>query len=109
VRSAIQQLATEGLVEIRPCSGAFVASLSPQDGEETFEIRCALECLAAEKAAANITAKQLARLGELLRALRKPVRNENDRQAHERDNFELHHIIVQSSANRRLTEMYEAW
>src|SRR6266704_2236481 len=54
VRSAIQQLANEGLVEIRPRSGTFVASLSPRDVEETFEIRCALECLAGEKASGNI-------------------------------------------------------
>ena len=39
----------EGLVEVQPRSGTFVAKLSVQDIEETFEIRCALECLAAEK------------------------------------------------------------
>jgi len=108
VRSAIQQLANEGLVEIRPRSGTFVASLSPQDVEETFEIRCALECLAGEKAAANISTQALKRLHELLRALRKPVRNEEDRKAHERDNSELHRAIVEASGNRRLLEMYEA-
>src|SRR5271167_5115140 len=45
VRSAIQKLSTEGLVEIRSRSGTFVASLTAQDVEETFRIRCALECL----------------------------------------------------------------
>src|SRR3982750_4983955 len=50
VRGAIQQLATEGLVEIRPRSGTFVASLTVQDVDETFRIRCALECLAARDA-----------------------------------------------------------
>ena len=108
VRSAIQQLANEVLVEIRPRSGTFVASLSPQDVEETFEIRCALECLAGEKAAANITPAALKRLHELLRLLRKPVRNGEDRKAHERDNSELHRTIVAAAANRRLLEMYEA-
>src|SRR5207237_6695976 len=55
VRSAIQQLATEGLVDILPRSGTFVASLSIQDVEETFDIRCALEQLAGEKACRNVT------------------------------------------------------
>src|SRR5438128_2713360 len=50
VRHAIQQLATEGLIEIRPRSGTFVASLDVQDIAETFDIRRALECLAAEGA-----------------------------------------------------------
>src|SRR3954451_19915728 len=71
VRNAIQQLATEGLVEIRPRSGTFVASLSVQDVQETFEIRCALECLAGEKAVENISARELKRLRDLLRSLRK--------------------------------------
>src|SRR5438874_8365868 len=93
VRSAIQQLATEGLVEILPRSGTFVASLSIQDVEETFDIRCALECLAAEKAVENISAQELQRMRQLLRSLRKPLRNENDRTAHELDNSELHRII----------------
>ena len=108
VRSAIQQLATEGLVEILPRSGTFVASLSIQDVEETFDIRCALECLAGEKAVENISAQELQRMRQLLRSLRKPLRNENDRTAHERDNSELHRIIVQASGNRRLLEMYDA-
>jgi DNA-binding GntR family transcriptional regulator len=108
VRSAIQQLATEGLVEIHPRSGTFVASLSVQDVEETFEIRCALECLAGEKAVENISARELKRLRDLLRSLRKPVRNEDDRKTHENDNSELHRTIVQASGNRRLLEMYEA-
>lgn len=108
VRGAVQQLATEGLVEIRPRSGTFVASLSSQDVEETFRIRCALECLAAEDGIDHITPQQIRRMKELLRSLRKPVRNEEDQKAHERDNSELHQIIIQSAGNRRLIDMYEA-
>src|ERR1700744_6628627 len=51
VRSAIQLLAAEGLVDVHSRIGTFVSSLSRRDLEETFDIRCALECLAAEKAA----------------------------------------------------------
>lgn len=108
VRGAVQQLATEGLVEIRPRSGTFVANLSSQDVEETFRIRCALESLAAEDGLANISLQQIRRLKELLRSLRKPVRSDDNRQAHERDNTELHQIIVRASGNRRLIDMYEA-
>lgn len=108
VRGAIQQLATEGLVDIKPRSGTFVASLTIQDVEETFRIRCALECLAGEEAIANIAPDDLRRLRELLRSLRKPIRTEADQAAHERDNSELHQIIVRASGNRRLHEMYEA-
>jgi DNA-binding GntR family transcriptional regulator len=108
VRSAIQQLATEGLVEIRPRSGTFVATLTPQDVDETFKIRCALECLAGEEATGKIAPAQIRRMRALLKSLSKNVRDEEDRRAHERDNSELHQIIVQASGNRRLEEMYNA-
>jgi len=108
VRGAIQQLATEGLVEIKPRSGTFVATLTTQDVEETFRIRCALECLAGEDAIPKISGDELRRLREILKSLRRPIRSEADQLAHERDNSELHQMIVTASGNRRLREMYEA-
>lgn len=108
VRHAIQQLATEGLVEVRPRSGTFVASLTLQDIQDTFDLRCALECLAAEKAVERITPEDLRRMKELLRSLGKPVRNERDQLRHERDNSELHLTLIRASGNRRLLETYQA-
>ena len=107
VRNAIQQLASEGLVEIHPRSGTFVAKLSVQDIEETFEIRCALECLAAEKATASLDGADLDRLRELLLLLSRPIHNSEDRKAHEQANSEFHRILIQASGNRRLQDMYE--
>src|SRR4051812_2110376 len=108
VRNAIQQLATEGLVEIRPRSGTFVANLSVQDIEETFDIRCALECLAAEKSTELIEPPELARLRDLLVSLNRPIHNSEGRRAHEQDNSEFHRILIKASRNRRLQEMYES-
>src|SRR5882724_5397340 len=88
VRNAIQQLASEGLLEIRPRSGTFVASLSVRDVEETFEIRCALETLAVEKAARLISAEQLTRLNHLLVSLEHPITSPQERKRHEKDNTE---------------------
>jgi len=50
VRDALQQLHSEGLVEIRPNRGAVVTSLTPEDVVELFEIRAVLEGLAARQA-----------------------------------------------------------
>lgn len=107
VRSAIQKLSTEGLVEIRSRSGTFVASLTAQDVEETFRIRCALECLGARDGLGNL-AGRVVRMKELLEAMRKPVRNARGQTAHELANSEFHQIIVRSAENRRLIDMYEA-
>lgn len=108
VRGAIQRLATEGLIDIRPRSGTFVASLSLQDIEETFQIRAALEGLAAELAAPRITSTDLQRLRSLHRAMKKPLRLQSDRDAHDLLNSEFHQLILAASGNRRLQEMYSA-
>jgi DNA-binding GntR family transcriptional regulator len=108
VRHAIQQLATEGLVEIRPRSGTFVASLTAAEIADTFDVRCALECLAAEKAVQRGERAQVKRLRELLQLLRRPVRTEADRKAHEQHNAEFHRVFIDGSGNKRLVEMYEA-
>src|ERR1700683_1980655 len=55
VRSAIQLLAAEGFVDVNSRRGPFVATLSRRDLEETFDIRCALESLASEKAVERFT------------------------------------------------------
>jgi GntR family transcriptional regulator, rspAB operon transcriptional repressor len=108
VRGAIQQLATEGLIEIRPRSGTFVATLNYQEVDETFKIRCALESLAGEEAIHRITPDQLRRLKDLLRSLKRRVLTDEDRKMHEMDNSELHQTIVEAAGNRKLQEMYHA-
>lgn len=107
VRQAIQQLATEGLVEIRPRSGTFVAKLTAQDVDETFEIRYALEALAAERAIDKMSPQDLRTLRDLLKTLRKPVRTDEDRKEHEEANSALHLTLIRTAGNNRLAEMYE--
>lgn len=108
VRSAVQQLANEGLVEIRPRSGTFVATLTAQDVVETFKIRCALECLAAEEALPRLTSRDVQTMRDLLRSMKENVHTGEDRKLHDQDNSELHMVIVQAAGNRRLEEMYAA-
>ena len=107
VRQAFQQLWTEGLVEIRPRSGTFVAQLTAQDVEETFDLRTALECLAAERAIERATQEHCAELRRLLDELAKPVLCEEDRKRHEQDNRCFHKLLIEASGNRRLAESYE--
>jgi DNA-binding GntR family transcriptional regulator len=108
VRSAIQLLAAENLVDVHSRSGTYVATWNRRDLEEIFDIRCALECLAAETAASALTGQQIARARELLAVMANPVRNEPSRKAHEGANSELHGMIVEASGNRRLRDLYES-
>jgi DNA-binding GntR family transcriptional regulator len=108
VKDAINRLAVEGLVEIRPRSGTFVAELAPDAVAETFEIRRALECLAAERVVTQLTPDLLARFRDVVDAMDRPVSTERDRTEHERKNVELHTLLVEASGNRRLTELYRS-
>lgn len=107
VRSAIELLASDGLVDVQPRSGTFVTTLSARDVEETMDIRCALECLAAEKAVARLTDGDIEKARRLLKILAKPIREERDSRNHENANSQLHNLLIEASGNRILAEMYK--
>lgn len=107
VRGAISLLAADGLVDVQPRSGTFIATVSPKDVEETMDIRCALECLAAEKAVARLTKEDLNEARRLLKLLSRPVRDERDSREHQNANSRLHNLLIRLSGNRMLAELYE--
>src|SRR5687768_9696881 len=106
-KEALGRLAVEGLVEIRPRSGTFVTDVSPEDLAETFELRAAIEALAAERAMERLTVQDVADLDAILADLAHPVETERDRVAHERANRRLHDLIVERSGSRRIIQLYE--
>lgn len=107
VRNAIQQLNVEGLVEVRPKSGSYVASVTAADVDEICDIRRALECLAAETAARRITPDQLTKFRFLVLEMAAPVVTNEQREIHEQKNVELHRLLVKASGNQRLMDTYE--
>lgn len=108
IRHALQQLAVEGLVLIHPRSGTYVASISPEELEETFEIRLALELLAAQRAVTRVTDDQIAELQGVLKQLAKPIRDDEAMREHEAANLVLHRSLFVAAASGRLLEMYES-
>ncbi|UBU15645.1 GntR family transcriptional regulator [Nonomuraea gerenzanensis] len=67
VRESIRVLAAEGFIQVVPRLGATVARLSAEEGEELFDVRMAIEGLAARLAARKrspATAERLRRLLE---------------------------------------------
>lgn len=108
VKDALTRLEAEALIQIRPRSGTFVTAVSPDDVAETFEIRCALECLAAEKALARATSDDVAQLRALTGQIVAPAEGEEGRLAHAARNIEFHKRIVTLSGSRRLVNLYES-
>ena len=83
VREAINRLATEGLVEHVPGSGAFVRQADGQQLNDLYVLRDAVESCAAGEAAANITVFQLEALESILdeaRKIAKEPTKKNNRQ-----------------------------
>jgi DNA-binding GntR family transcriptional regulator len=76
LREAFAQLEREGLVTIVPRVGVFVREVTQKDIDEIYAVRAALEGLAVELAAKNITAVGRARLDDAVEAMR--VRVEAD-------------------------------
>ncbi|HYM68065.1 MAG TPA: GntR family transcriptional regulator [bacterium] len=106
LKDSLNVLASEGLIEIVPRKGTFVTDLSADDIAEVFEIRRALERLAAETVVDRISSDGLAELREQLDALQRAA-DRRDAAEHMRRNLTFHQLFVQFSGNRRLLELYE--
>ena len=105
IRAALKTLQYEGLVEVRPRRGTFVATLTEADVIEIYTLRDALESLAARNAASRITDAGRKSLERVLRAMRSAVEAGNRKRMLELD-FEFHRTIVEMSGHKRLAEMW---
>jgi DNA-binding GntR family transcriptional regulator len=108
VKDALTRLEAEALIHIRPRSGTFVTAVSPDDVAEAFDIRCALECLAAEKALSRASDEDVSSLRALAIEISEPPDAEAARLTHAARNVEFHKRIVALSGSRRLVQMYES-
>lgn len=101
VREALRQLATEGLVTIRPNRGVVVTELTAEDILELFETRAVLEGLAARVAAPHMDAEALAELETLLARME---RSRGTAASWLRYHDEFHSAICRRSGRHRLVE-----
>lgn len=101
VREAIRKLELEGFVVMVPRKGAYVAGVSIKDIADVFEIRAALEALAARLAAERITDDELDHLERAIVSINKVSDGKNIDKVVESDT-DFHDIIYQASRNKRL-------
>jgi len=101
VREALNQLIGEGLAVRIPYRGVRVVMLSPSDLEDVYEMRSALEGLAARSAAEHISAEELEQMRTILPDT---IVNEDPRsipRAREA-NRKFHEIFIRASQRRFL-------
>ncbi|MBE6065164.1 GntR family transcriptional regulator [Clostridium cochlearium] len=106
VREALRQLEIEGLAINIARKGTLVKGISKEDIMEIYDIREVLEGLAVRGACLNISRKEIFRLKEIIKIMRKSI-NENDTDKYIKSHNEYNRIILDASKNKRLVSNLE--
>ena len=104
VREALRQLATTGLIEIRPRRGAIVNQVTPAELEEMFVAMGELEATCARLAALSMAPTERRRLQARYDAMATMAAN-NDIAAFTDANHALHSLIYAGAHNALLGDM----
>lgn len=103
VREALIQLASDGLIEIRPRRGAVVASIGPARLIEMFELMAELEAMCGRLAARRMTDAERAAL-QVAHEACESARAANDTDSYFYCNEQFHAAIYAGSHNQFLME-----
>ena len=101
VREALRDLASEGLVDFTPYSGAVAHQPTLEELEQVYEIRSSLTPLAVSAAIQRITAAELSTADELVTALSHATSPDQWIDGNRR----LHHLLDDASRNPHLTSI----
>ena len=104
VREAIRKLEIEGFIIIIPRKGAYVSDISLKDIAQVFEVRAAMEALAAGLAAQRIADDQMEKLERKLVEVKNAVDNSDLDNIIQFDT-DFHEIIYDASRNDRLVQI----
>jgi len=103
-REGVKRLEADGLLEFATHKGAVVPRMGRHEIEELFAIRAELEALAVRRAAAEITAEQLAELRRILDAMAEAEAS-GDIAAYGRLNREFHLCAYAAQSFAKLRSM----
>src|ERR671919_756674 len=106
VREALRDLELFGFVVSSPFRGTQVRQISTDDLLEIYPIRAALEGVAARAAAVRIDEATLARLEQLIAAMRDAATRDDHRAEADADHA-FHHAIVKASGNHMLEHVWQ--
>ena len=102
VHHALTRLVSEGLLTVRPRRGYYVAPVTAQAVAEGYDVRLALELLAAERAIGSVSIGQLDRYAELLEATDAAISHEQWDAA----NAAFHEHQIDLAGNALLSRFY---
>ncbi|AFM39168.1 transcriptional regulator [Desulfosporosinus acidiphilus SJ4] len=103
VREAIRKLELENFVVMIPRKGAYVAGVSLKDVADVFEIRSALEGLAAGLAAERVTDEELEQMEQVL--FYRANEGEMNLEQIVQSDTDFHALVYKASRNERLIQI----
>jgi DNA-binding GntR family transcriptional regulator len=106
IRLALQNLASDGLVELQKNRGARVRAISLEEAIEIVEVRKALEGLSAARAARLATAADRAELEEIAAAMRKAAES-GAVLTYAQQSSRLHEVIQRISDNKTCAKVLD--
>ncbi len=107
IREALNQLASMGIIVMRPRRGAIVAEIGPQQLIEMFEVMAEFEAMCGRLAARRMTAAEHAALTAAHQACR-AARDETDPDTYFYNNEAFHEQIYAGSHNHFLADQARA-
>jgi DNA-binding GntR family transcriptional regulator len=105
VREALKELEASGFVTIERRRGTFVKSLSRHDILDLFEVREAIEGMAARLCANRANNELIAMIDQVVAAMTAAT-EAGDNDGYSARDEELHELIVRGAGNERLTDQY---
>ena len=105
IREALGRLASEGLVIVRPRRGAVVRSLSAEEFLELYQVREALEAMAAKLAVPRLSAADFEELQALNDTMARHA-EADEVAAFFAANIAFHGRLLEASGNGKLQELY---
>lgn len=107
ILNALRRLAQEGVVEFVPRRGVFVRRFTKHQMARLFEVREALECVAARRAATRIPRTEVERLGRLFLGMGGPATPAKIRRYIERDRH-FHKRLVEIADSPELARAMDS-
>ena len=109
-KGALDQLAAEGFLEVRPQVGTFVRGLTAQDVREIWDVRAIIESAAAYRGVSLATDEQRRELRSLVDQMAPLVQDHEYREeTYEQSvalNRRFHELVLQTACNARLVAIY---
>lgn len=104
IREAMRELEKDGLIETIPYRGRFVKEMSIEETREVYDVRMALEALAARLASKRITESQLEKMEKTVQEYAIAFERDDITGGLEAD-LAFHDLIVQASGNNTLLQI----